>query len=386
MISKFAPVARSLIVQVKTKTSRSGFNRRLFGMDQQDAQSRFIEAMKAVYGQIDSLTTEDAENWNPPENPGAGGHRGRYLWTDAFGVVNFVTLFRETGFARYLVLAKRLAKTVHDVLGKTRDGKEWLRGASEQRPLDGGLRIGKASASGPDGDGQYHHYLTLWMFALNCLSLACADPALNDLAIQLAKAIHPHFVFRERSGDIRMVWKVSMDMQTVLVPTEGHLDAATGYVIYRLLQETAEKHGRQKQLLGSEVEDYSRMMEHEGKMSPSGDALDLGMGLWICQLRRNDNWAADWAEKALQVARRILHEEAGLMNRSFYQRLAFREFGACLGISCYGGDDYLNSRVAAIIEYWESRSHDDPDDHLRPISEVMCAAALIPGGKQLLLP
>jgi len=29
-----------------------------------------------------------------------------------------------------------------------------------------------------------------------------------------------------------MVWKLSTDMKTVLVPSEGHLNAATGFVVY----------------------------------------------------------------------------------------------------------------------------------------------------------
>jgi hypothetical protein len=48
-------------------------------------------------------------------------------------------------------------------------------------------------ADGPDGDGQYHHYLTLWMFALNRMSLASGDRRYNDSAIALAKAIHGPF-------------------------------------------------------------------------------------------------------------------------------------------------------------------------------------------------
>lgn len=37
--------------------------------------------------------------WRP--QPYAEG-KGRYLWTDAFGVINFITLHKETGESRYL--------------------------------------------------------------------------------------------------------------------------------------------------------------------------------------------------------------------------------------------------------------------------------------------
>ncbi|KAL1844509.1 hypothetical protein VTK73DRAFT_2391 [Phialemonium thermophilum] len=218
---------------------------------------RFVEAMSLVYGPLTHLTPATAASWTPPANPGAGGHRGRYLWTDAFGVLNLITLHRETSDVVYLAAARRLVETVHDVLGRQRgDGNDddndntkkpdRLPGATDAEPLAGGLRIGKREATGPDGDGQYHHYLTLWMFALNRLALAVGDDdggagaRYNELAVQLARAIHPHFVLRgDRDDSLRMVWKVSTDLRAVLVPSEGHLDAATGYVVYRLLQEAA---------------------------------------------------------------------------------------------------------------------------------------------------
>ena len=189
---------------------------------------RFKEAMQLVYGPFEGLTQADAEKWAPPDKPGAGGHRGRYLWTDAFGVVNFITLYRETESALYLALAKGVVRTVHDVLGRMRDGKARLPGATDEHPLGGGLRIGKVDAAGSDGDGQYHHYLTLWMFALNRLALAAEDKAYNAQAIELAKAVHPHFVMRKSSGRLGMVWKVSMDLKTVLVPSEGHRECILG--------------------------------------------------------------------------------------------------------------------------------------------------------------
>src|SRR3954467_6403115 len=68
----------------------------------------------------------------------------RYLWTDAFGVVLYVSLYRELGEVRWLNAAECLVAEVERVLGRPR-----------------GLRIGEA----PDRDGQYFHYLALWLFA-----------------------------------------------------------------------------------------------------------------------------------------------------------------------------------------------------------------------------
>lgn len=115
---------------------------------------RFKEATRLVYGPLEHLTEDSAKVWTPPDHPGAGGHKGRYLWTDAFGVINFITLAKETSSPIYLTLAKQLANTVHSVLGRTRDGAARLPLATDEKPLRGGLRIGKMEAHGSDCDGQ----------------------------------------------------------------------------------------------------------------------------------------------------------------------------------------------------------------------------------------
>ena len=148
--------------------------------------------------------------WTPP--PISEGHHGRYLWTDAFAIMNFITLSREASSPHYLTLATRLVQTVHHTLGRTRDLSSRLPGATDAEPLKGGLRIGKEDEAGADGDGQYHHYLMMWMFALNRLSIASGDRASNDRAIELARAIHPAFVYDRDSPRPRMRWKMSMDL------------------------------------------------------------------------------------------------------------------------------------------------------------------------------
>ena len=368
----------------------------------------FLSATSAVYGPLKDLTPATAPSWSPPSSPGAGGHRGRYLWTDAFGVVNFLTLHHQTGGGdpTYLTLARRLADTVHDVLGRARDGSgARLPGATDRAPLAGGLRIGKKAAPGePDGDGQYHHYLTLWMFALARLAWALGGSSdgkreegrrYAELAVRLGRAIHPRFVRGNGDGDGGMVWKVSTDMEMVLVPSEGHLDAATGFVVYRLVQEVAERMGVPRaqetddrageggRLLQREIEDYRRLMTRKGALKASRDPLDLSMGLWVCHFFRDEAWAAQLGEESMSRAAQALGPD-GVMGRHAGSRLAFREFGACLGVQCYGPDEELQAKVDKVIEFWEGYLEGDSADEedLRPISLVMYAAALIPGGKQ----
>ncbi|KAI1460562.1 hypothetical protein F4805DRAFT_465439 [Annulohypoxylon moriforme] len=199
----------------------------------------FEEVMKQIYGPY----TRDPIPWQPLEDPGTGGHRGRYLWTDAFGVINFITLSREKrgqNFRRlYLGLAEKLVETVHSILGRTRDGRSRLPGATRDEPLRGGLRAGMPDNLDRDIDGQYHHCLTLWMFALNRLSLATGEPRNN------------------------------------------HLNDVTGYFIYKLLQDTMKKFEtwgipNNSTSLDTEIHQYYRTMATNSMSFPENPA-NLGM-------------------------------------------------------------------------------------------------------------
>ncbi|CAP91314.1 Pc13g02450, partial [Penicillium rubens Wisconsin 54-1255] len=353
------------------------------------------QAMESLYGSFSNI--EDPNTWTPP--PRSGGHRGRYLWTDAFGVVNFLTMHQEykrtgndtTGDDRYLVLAGRLIETVHDVLGKTRDGRSRLRGATDENPLSGGLRIGKTDARGPDGDGQYHHYLTVWMFALNRMAKASGDLKYNRQAIELAKAIHPRFFVDRAAARPRMIWKMSMDLSEPLVKSEGNLDPIDGFVVFRLLQDTAMEAG-DGAFLAEEIDDYRRTMERKGEHFVSSDPLDLGMTLWTAHwFSGRERWAADLAGKCFEQIYNLF-EINQYLERNIKFRLAFREFGTCMGIQCQSEVKekertvdlkcYSDAIIAAWDPYMQLSISDDltPAD-LRPITRVMYASALIPGGK-----
>lgn len=343
------------------------------------SHSREILAMKAIYGPFDELTDEEARDWTAPEKPGAGGHRGRYLWTDAFGVINFINLAIESSSITMMIFAKRLVYSVHEMLGRTRDGTARLPGATDEHPLRGGLRIGKVNEGGHDCDGQYHHYLTLWMFVLNRLSVATEASEYNDIAIELAKAVHHSFVTHQPSGNLTVARKTSADMKTILVPSQGHLDAITGSVIFRLLQDTANKDGRASDLLEEEINDYIKLSGRMANLRPSEDPLELGMGLWISQIYPKDNWAIGFKARALTMAEKALYTSS---RSSAKQRLAFREFGACLGIRCGEGNvSEIGTTVWEIIFFWETHVASGLDEEVQPISQAMYVAVRIPGGK-----
>lgn len=155
----------------------------------------------------------------------------RYLWTDAFAVCNFLELYRQTGDEQYMQLALRLVDQVHNILGRHRDDDPrtgWITGLDEQEgkmhPTIGGLRIGKEMnerrPTDPfdehlewERDGQYYHYLTKWMHALNRVSRGTGDLTYNRWAIELAKTVHARFTYVPLSGGQKyMYWKMSIDL------------------------------------------------------------------------------------------------------------------------------------------------------------------------------
>src|ERR687898_804749 len=80
----------------------------------------------------------------------SGAAPRRYLWTDAFAVCNYLSLYQHTGAGVWLEHARALIAQVHHVLGRQRadDSRTgWISGLDEangaRHPTAGGLRIGK---------------------------------------------------------------------------------------------------------------------------------------------------------------------------------------------------------------------------------------------------
>jgi hypothetical protein len=95
----------------------------------------------------------------------------RYTWTDAFGVVLLVSLYAKTGEMRFLDEAEWVVAEVDRLLGRAR-----------------GIRIGEA----PDRDGQYFHYLAMWLYALSVLAIYLPD--YRRKGVGLVHQIHDAFV------------------------------------------------------------------------------------------------------------------------------------------------------------------------------------------------
>jgi len=184
----------------------------------------------------------------------------RYLWTDAFAVCNYLELYRQTGEQTFLQLALNLVDQVHQILGQHRKDSVhsgWLSGLDEeqarQHPAVGGLRIGKrlnerligeaASESLEwEQDGQYFHYLTKWMHALNCVSRDTGNFIYNQWALELARVAHAAFTYTPSEGGVkRLYWKMSIDLSRPLVDSMGQHDPLDGLITYQQLEATAKR-------------------------------------------------------------------------------------------------------------------------------------------------
>jgi hypothetical protein len=281
----------------------------------------------------------------------------RYLWTDAFAVCNFLGLYQETGGEEFKDLALKLVDQVHDTLGRHRKDDSrtgWISGLDEEdgrlHPTKGGLRIGKRlkerRLSDPfnerlewDRDGQYYHYLTRWMHALNRVTKVTRDFTYNRWAIELARTAHTKFVYAPSSGSQkRMYWKMGIDLSYPLVPSMGLHDPLDGLVTYSQLQATAADDP--EQLTGdlrAEILDMANMCE--GKSWATDDPLGIGGLLFdasrVAQLIVSGNLEqAGLLETLLEsslfgldsfVKENSLKLPAG-------NRLAFRELGLSIGL------------------------------------------------------
>ena len=109
--------------------------------------------------------------------------------------------------------------------GGTADREKPERTRQPGEPLDENLEW--------DRDGQYFHYLTKWMHALNRVSRVTGDPSYLRWAMELAQAAHARFVYLPPAGGRkRMYWKMSIDLTRPLVPSMGQHDPLDGLVTY----------------------------------------------------------------------------------------------------------------------------------------------------------
>jgi hypothetical protein len=355
----------------------------------------------------------------------------RYLWTDAFAVCNFLGLYQETGEKEFKDLALQLVDQVHHVLGRHRRDDHrtgWISGLNEEdgrlHPTKGGLRIGKQlkeRRSGDpfnerlewDRDGQYYHYLTKWMHALNRVTKVTGDFTYNRWAIELARTAHDKFVYApSSSSQKRMYWKMSIDLSYPLVASMGLHDPLDGLVTYSQLQATAAEDP--EPLTGDlrvEILDMTNMCE--GKSWVTDDPLGIG-GLLSDAFRVAQMMVKSYLIRtgllvalldACLVGLEVFAREDSL-NFSADDRLAFRELGLSIGLGvverlpglvernerAFGKEHELLAQMKALEQYgalkevierfWLQPGSQESESWIahRDINMVMLATSLSPDG------
>jgi len=282
----------------------------------------------------------------------------RYLWTDAFAVCNDLGLARATGNPAWRERALALVEDVHHTLGRHRADdrrRGWISGLDEAEgeahPTAGGLRIGKSlperSPGEPlderrewDRDGQYFHYLTRWMHALDQVARATGEARYNQWARELNATAFRAFSYAPSPPQPtrRMHWKMSIDLSRALVTSMGQHDPLDGYITTLELRATAAALGQQAPPeLTEESRAYAAMVRR-GDWA-TDDALGIGgllVDAWRTQqlARQGAGVEPHLFERLLEAARSglALYVQGGDLQLPARYRLAFRELGLAIGL------------------------------------------------------
>jgi hypothetical protein len=315
-------------------------------------EDSIIEAKKFM-GQFASITGLNPEILEP----------NRYLWTDAFAVCNYLELYSQTEQIIFLKLAQKLIDQVHHVLGKYRSESSkigWISGLDkeegENHPTIGGLRIGKEiderKYNEPfnerlewDRDGQYYHYLTKWMHALNKISSVTGDNKYIKWSLELAKTAQAHFTYYpNHNSNKRMYWKMSIDLKRPLVPSMGQHDPLDGFITYNEIQKGLEKFDMIKSpemSLINEIDDMKDICRGMGLITDD----PLGLGGLLSDATILSQLILKEDDDYLELLKTVLDSSIiGLrsytadnpMEHPAEYRLAFRELGLSIGLKGIG--------------------------------------------------
>ncbi|RMF96204.1 MAG: hypothetical protein D6727_08945 [Gammaproteobacteria bacterium] len=267
----------------------------------------------------------------------------RYLWTDAFGLVLYVSLCHELGDRRWLERAQWLVGEVERVLGRER-----------------GIRIGEA----PDRDGQYYHYLAMWLYALGRLGSVLAE--YRQRGIELVREIHSAFVIPGTG----VIWKMREDLSGPYPGFGlGAMDAYDGYIAYRLLDETE---------LAEEIAELRALIDAGYRELVITQDLGLGMMLWLTHFYPDEDWARLQRTRSLQVLEQLWINPPGYFCRQPGLpdlKFAFTNYGISIGLQAV---DAWPERVEKLERFFAGyRSGDEYDREA--ITHVMACSSAFPG-------
>ena len=289
--------------------------------------------MKEVYGDWDDPNsgfpkpmpcTEAGPDWEPDaKNPTC---QRRYLWTDSFGILNFITLSHRAESEAKRKKLLNAAQTLADVTAKTLGTPR-----SENLPMMPnnkggykGMRIGKEEArkmsdAGMDYDGMYWHYIDKWIYAN--LKLSQAKGELPSYIADFIKDLHPYFLKRGKNGQpVGIYWKINSDLSVIdgLEDTEPNRDAFDGWLMYKLVHQY-------HPVLESEVKDLTYVVKKyvDSGLRSTSDPLGYGL-IW---------WSYQWVKgRKVNESKQQLNRLASMaLDVRHGRQLPFRLYGAIIG-------------------------------------------------------
>ncbi|MBP1730716.1 MAG: hypothetical protein H6Q55_1145, partial [Deltaproteobacteria bacterium] len=254
-----------------------------------------------------------------------------------------VSLHRELDDERYLQEAEWVVAEVERVLGRPR-----------------GIRIGEE----PDRDGQYFHYLAMWMYAL--LRLGTIKEEYHRKAVELVRQIHPAFVL----PGVGVIWKMLEDLSG---PYPGYglggLDHFHGYVVYSEIDPRE---------LAREIRDMKSLVERSYRDLAITQDLGLGMMLWFTHLRADEPWAGLQQKRCLDTLDQMWVHEPGYFCREpslRHIKFAFTNYGVSMGLQAV---DAWPERIDKLNTFFDGyRSGDEYDRNA--ITHVMACTSHFPG-------
>jgi len=266
----------------------------------------------------------------------------RYLWTDAFGVILLASLHEALGRDEYLDRAEQLVAEVDRVLGRPR-----------------GIRIGEE----PDRDGQYFHYLAMWLYALAVLGRSI--PRYRARGIDLVHQVHDAFLVPGRG----VIWKMAEDLSAPYPGFGfGALDAFDGYIAYRALDEAE---------LEREIGDMRRLIDASAPRLVITQDLGLGMMLWMSHFFPRESWAAVQRRRALAMLETMWQPEGYFCREPDMPgvKFAFTNYGVSVGLQAVKAMLPQVDRLNGFFDRY--RSGDEYDR--AAITHVMACSSHFPG-------
>ncbi len=258
-----------------------------------------------------------------------------------------------------------------------------------------------------DRDGQYFHYLTKWMHALDQVTRATQQPRFNTWARELSHAAFGAFIHTPASGwqPPAMFWKMSIDLTRAQVASMGQHDPLDGYITNLQLRSTI--NSLPQPIIGPDLEVETRRFTAMFKRDQWATADPLGLGGLMIDAYRVQQLTQQGSSPDAQLLDRLIsaslsglehYARSGKLQQPARYRLAFRELGLAIGLHAVERmhqsveDEVVSEQMEALMRYmplrdeiesfWRDPAHQHTNtwiDH-REINEVMLATMLAPEG------